>query len=188
MQRLNRPNRFAIWLAGLLTLVLVGTGGTLYTVLSPGSASFSPLVYPSPIPAKSTAALTQCPNPKGLVDFTSAEIAVATRDTSLMTVGQRPATKLETDSSLWSSLAIFNSRHATQPTLQFPGQEVILDAPSGPGAVIVASACGESLIAKTKVIDVVLLTSAGVRANCNDCTAQYYFIDRRGHALLYGAF
>jgi len=182
------PSRFTFWLAGLLSLVLVCTGVTLYAVLGSRSVSYSPLIYPSPIPARSSAALTLCPNPKGLVDFTSAEIAVATRDTSLMTAGELPATKFETDSSLWTSLAILNSRHATKPSTQFPGQEVITEAPSGPGAVIVTSACGRGLIAKTKVVNVVLLTSAGAQANCNDCTAHYYYLDRRGHALLYGVF
>jgi hypothetical protein len=184
----KRSNRFIIWLAGLLSLALAVTGVSLYAVLGSGSPSYSPLIYPSPIPAKASTALTQCPNQNGLVDFTSAEIAVATRDTSLMTVGERPATKFETDSSLWPSLALLNSRHATRPSTRFPGQEVIAQVPSDPGAMIVASACGQGLITKTKVIDVVLLTSAGVRANCNDCTAHYYFIDRRGHVLLYGLF
>jgi hypothetical protein len=185
---LNRSNRFTFWLAGLLSLVLVCTGVTIYAVLGSRSPSYSPLIYPSPIPAKASAALTQCPNQNGLVDFTSAEVVVATRDTSLMTVGEQPATKFQTDSSLWPSLASLNSRHATKPSTRFPGQEVIVEAPSAPSAEIVASACGKDLITKTKVIDVVLLTSAGVRANCNDCTAHYYYIDRRGHVLLYGLF
>jgi hypothetical protein len=34
---------------------------------------------------------------------------------------------------------------------------------------------------------VIPLNSAGVRT-CNDCTVNYYFIDRNGRALFYGIF
>lgn len=180
--------RLPVWLAGLVSLVLIGSGATLYILLSSGSPSFSLLVYASPLPAKPSSALAQCPNPKGLVAFTTTAIALAVRETSQMTVGGLPATKLETDPSFWSSLATLNSSRTTKSTSQYPRQEVIKGVPSAPGATIVASSCGEDLVLKTEVIFVVPLTSAGVRANCNDWTAQYYYIDRLGHALLHWVF
>ena len=188
MRGSKESNRLPVWLAGLLSLVLIGSGATLYIVLSSGSTSFSPVVYPSPIPAKPSSTLTQCPNPKGLVAFTTTAIALAVRETSQMTVGEGSATELETDPSFWSSLATLNSRSTTKSTSQYPRQEVLKGVPSAPGATIVASSCGKDLVLQTEVIFVVPLTSAGVRANCNACTAQYYYIDRLGHALLYWVF
>jgi hypothetical protein len=181
-------NRLPVWIAGLVSLALIGSGATLYIFLNSESPSFSLVVYPSPIPARPSSALTQCPNPKGLVAFTPASITLAVRETSQMTVGEQPATKLETDPSFWSSLVTLNSRRTTKSTSQYPRQEVIKGVPSAPGATIVAFSCGKDLVLKTEVIFVVPLTSAGVRANCNACTAQYYYIDRRGHALLYWVF
>ena len=188
MRKFGRSNRLPVCLVGLLSLVLVGTGAIFNAVPSSGSPAFSPLVYPSPIPAKTSAALAQCPNPNGLVAFTPTATSQAVRETSQVAVGELAATKRKTDPSFWSSLATFNSRRASKPTPQFPRKAFIKGVPSAAGAAIVASSCGRGLVAKTEVIDVVPLTSAGVRTNCNDCTAHYYYIDRLGHALLYGVF
>src|SRR5665213_436522 len=149
------------------------------------SPAFSPLVYPSPIPAKTSAALARCPNPKGLVAFTPTAISLAVRETSQIAMGGRPITKIGTDPSFWPSLAALSSGRAEKPTPKFPRQEVIKGVPAAPGATIVTSSCGIGLRAKSEVINVVPLTSATVRANCNDCTADYYYIDRLGHVLLY---
>jgi hypothetical protein len=114
--------------------------------------------------------------------------SLAVRETSQAAVGELPATKLKTDPSFWSSLATFNSRRTIKPTPKFPRQEFIKAVSSAPGATIVAISCGGGLVAMSEVIDVVPLTSAGVRTNCNDCMAHYYYIDRLGRALLYGVF
>jgi hypothetical protein len=187
MREIGRSKELSVWLVGLLSLVLVVTGAIFDAVPSSGYPKYSPLIYPSPIPAKTSAALAQCPNPKGLIAFTPLATSHAKRETSQVAVGKLPATKLKTDPSLWSSLATFNSRHASKPTPQFPGKELAKGVPSAPGATIVASSCGKGLIAKTEVIEVLPLNSPGVRT-CNDCTADYYYIDRLGHALLYGVF
>jgi hypothetical protein len=187
MRDIGRSKGLPVWLVGLLSLVLVVTNAIFDAVPSSGSPTYSPLIYPSPIPARTSEALVQCPNPKGLVAFTPIATSQAKRETSQVAVGELPATKLKTDPSLWSSLVKFNSRHASKKTPQFPRQEFNKGVPSAPGSAIVASSCGKNLVAKTEVIDVIPLNSAGVRT-CNDCTADYYYIDRRGHALLYGVF
>jgi len=185
MRGVEKSNRPPVWLVGLLALVLIGFGTELYTLVNSGPPSFSPLVYASSVPAKPSSALTQCPNPKGLIAFTPITIALAGHETYRMTVRRGAAAKADADPSYWSSLAIRGSGLAGKLTPQFPRQEIIKGVPSAPGAAIVASSCGRGLLAKTVVIDVVPLTSSGVRGNCNDCMAHFYYVDRLGHALLY---
>lgn len=187
MWKSGRSQGIPVWLVGLLSLVLVVTGAVFDAIPSSGSPTYSPLIYPSPIPAKASTAMAQCPNPKGLVAFTPSATSQAERETSKVAKGELPATRLKTDSSFWTSLAAFNSRRVSKKTPQFPRQEFIKGVPSGPGSAIVTSSCGRNLVAKTEVIYVIPLNSAGVRT-CNDCTVNYYFIDRNGRALFYGIF
>jgi len=181
-------HRSHVWVTGVVALVLIVTGATLYVLQSGGPPSFSRVVYPRPVPAKKSSVLTECPNPTGLTAFTTTTSARALRATSQMALGGQRATQQMTDPSFWSSLATLNPRSVVTPSPQYRRQEVVKGIPSAPGASIVAASCGEELLAKTQVIYAMPITSMGARTNCNDCTAHYYFIDRRGHALLYWVF
>jgi hypothetical protein len=187
MQRSSRSKGVPVWISGLLSLVLVVTGSTFDASLSYGSATYSPLVYPSPIPAKTSTAMSQCPNPKGLEVFTPIAISQAAHEASQVAAGKLPVTRLMTDPSFWSSLTAFRLHLARNKTPQFPHQEVIKGVPSGPGDAIVSKSCGKGLVAKTEVMEVIPLNAAGVQT-CNDCVTNYYFIDRLGHTLFYGVF
>lgn len=181
---------FNVWrvvLLGLFSLPLLVGGATLDVASSSGTPTYSPLIYPSPVSAASSAALAQCPNPQGLVSFTTRATLRAKWETNQVAVKDLPAAKLATDPSLWSSLASLNSRHDSYPTQNFPRSDLIKVTPITPDATTVETSCGEALIAKTVVIEVIPLNSAGIRT-CNDCTVNYYFIDRRDHVLLYGVF
>lgn len=187
MLRSGRSKGMPVWISGLLSLVLVVTGAILDAAPSFGSATFSPLVYPSPVPAKTSTAMAQCPNPNGLVVFTPTAISQADDETSQVAAGKLPETKLKTDPSFWSSLAAFNLHLASNKTPQFPRQEVFKGVPSGAGDAIISSYCGKGLVAKTEVMEVIPLNAAGVRT-CNDCVSNYYYVDRLGHTLFYGVF
>ena len=187
MARFGRSKVIPVWIGGLLSLVLVVAGAILGAAPSFGSVTFSPLFYPSPVPAKTSTAMAQCPNPKGLIVFTSTAISQADHETSQVAAGKLPVTKLKTDPSFWHSLAAFNLHLASNKTPRFPRQEVIKGALSGPGDATVSSSCGKGLVAKTEVMEVIPLNAAGVRA-CDDCVTNYYYVDRLGRTLFYWVF
>ncbi len=153
-----------------------------------GSSSLSPLEYPSPIKAMPSSALTPCPNPKGVISFDPRAISRALAETSVFAIKGKSVTRVALDPSAWPYLTNRTWGRTNPPTPNFPKQRIAKGTPSQPGATIVASSCGEGLLKKTEVIDVALVTASGTRAHCNDCVAHFYFIDRRGHSLLYEIF
>lgn len=183
MRKSGKMLRLPVRVVGILSIVVAGTA--LHTDPSSGSTRYSPSIYPRPVAALTSSTLHECPNPSGLRAFNSTAISQAVREISRVSQGRFPASKLETDPSFWSSLAAFNERTSKET---YQRQEFIKGVPSAPGATLMRSSCGKSLVTETEVIEAVPLKAAGVRTNCNDCTVHYYFVNRRGYVLLYWVF
>jgi hypothetical protein len=150
---------------------------------SPALASnaYTPSIYPPPVHSRG-GALAACPNPAGLESFNIAAITSATvlaRGYALIS----EATDLSiSDRAWWPQVRrMWRRRRLDKGSVgQISGQG---PAARNPYSVIVRFSCGQSVVAKSLVVDV------GPRPthapSCGDCVSQLFFVDRRNHPLIY---
>jgi hypothetical protein len=161
-------------------LIAATVGGGLASGAA-ASGVFAPSVYPPPAP--SHGAVAPCPSPDGLEPFsapaTSAAVASAGRyDKVSEAVDQRAS-----DRAWWPQVRTM--WRTGRPAKGVRSQVVDGSEPlSRSGyAVIVNASCGRSLVSLS------LQVTVGPRdMRCDACRSQLWFVDRRGHALLYYAY
>jgi hypothetical protein len=145
------------------------------------SGGFPPSIYPPPV--HSHGAVAPCPNADGLEPFTppatSAAVASAGRyDKVSEAVDQRAS-----DRAWWPQVRMM--WRTGKPAKGAENQVVDGSEPlSRSGyAVIANAACGHALVSLS------LQVTIGPRQmRCDACRSQLWFVDRRGHALLYYAY
>jgi hypothetical protein len=144
------------------------------------SNSYSPSIYQPPVHSRG-GALTACPNATGLESFNIAAItraAVIARRYGLISV----ATDLRVSDRAWWPQVRAIWRRRVKPLKELENQ--IVDgsealAKSG-YAVIARFSCGQSLVSKSLEV-----TIGPSHMRCAACRSQLWFVDRRGHTLLY---
>ena len=170
-----RPSLLRWGSAAVLIAAAAGAGAASGVAASGG---FPPSVYPAP--AHSRGAVSPCPNPEGLRQFTppvtSAAVASAGRYDRVS-----EAVDLRASDRAWWAAVRTVWRTGT------PGkgaENQVVDGSEALGrsgyAVIVRASCGESLVSRS------LQVTIGPRhMRCAACRSQLFFVNRRGHALLY---
>lgn len=171
----------ALWALLVAALVVAGTGVGAVAAAGRAEPHFSPLIYPAPVAAAHDGALPTCPNPRGLVPFTSATVRAAAQEAGDFGRATRQAERLASDRSFWSTLRepgpslSQGERDAAQPA----------SGTTGPGHLIIGYSCGSRLLRDTETVVLVPLQGNGQPQNCAACRAHLYYVDRLGHALLY---
>ena len=147
------------------------------------SNTYPPSVYPPPVPSRG-GALAACPNPAGLESFNIAATATAT----VLARGYArisEATDLRDADRAWWPQVRRMWRGRRTPPGEGVGMGIYRAGPAARSAypVIVKFSCGQSLVARSLVV------SVGARQThppyCGDCVSQLFFVDRRGHTLIY---
>jgi hypothetical protein len=169
---------------GLLALVVAALLVAGVAAEAGAAPRLSPSVYPTPVPAVHTGALSACPNPHGLVPFTSNAVRAAAAEASAYLRVSLAAERLVSDRSFWSSI---------QPRTQGPSSAASAEpfaaepasGATGPGHLIIGHSCGTRLLRRTETVVIVPLQADGQPQACLACRTSFFYIDRLGHALLY---
>jgi hypothetical protein len=192
-RRQRRHRRIAIVLMLLLAAVVFAAasgngppvGRAIGTGLArPGSSSqFPASVYPQPTHSRG-GALAACPNPSGLQPFTRADTSAAVRSASRYGQASEALDIRSSDRAWWPQVR--NTWRTRSP--RHAGASQTVSGPAAPASrsdysMIVRFSCGHSLVARSLVVGV------GPRQThapyCEACISHLFFVDRRGHALLY---
>ncbi len=172
----------ALWALLAAALVTAGTGVGAVAAANQTGTGYSPLIYPSPVAAAHEGALSTCPNPRGLVPFTSSTVRAAAREAGDFGQATRQAERLVSDRSFWSTL------RESGPHPLGQGQHDVAQPASGttgPGHLIIGHSCGSRLLRDTETVVLIPLQPDGQPQNCTACRTHLYYVDRLGHALLY---
>jgi hypothetical protein len=161
--------RRALPRGGLSTLALLLTATVGVSV---GSGGFTRSIYPPPVRSRG-GALTACPNPQGLQAVTAAAVTAAVKSATRFSPSSRAFDLRGSDRAWWPLI-----RRVPEPVNEVvDGSEPLTRSGY---SVIVRFSCGSSLVSKS------LEVTVGPRsARCDACRSQLFFVDRRGHALLY---
>ena len=167
------PIRRAFPRGGLSTLALLLTatvGVSVATATAPGG--FPRSIYPPPVRSRG-GALTACPNPQGLQPVAVAARTAAVKSATRFNPSSRAFDLRGSDRAWWPLVG----------RVPDPVNEVVDNSEpltrSG-YSVIVRFSCGSSLVSKS------LEVTVGPRnARCDACRSQLFFVNRRGHTLLY---
>ena len=171
---------------GLLALVVASLLLAGAQVEAGAAARLSPSVYPAPVPVVHTGALSSCPNPRGLVPFTSTAVRAAEAEASDYLQTSRAAERLVADRSFWSSIrGIGNEVGRAQAATGGPFAAEPAGGATGPGHLIIGHSCGTRLLRRTETVVMVPLQADGQPQTCDACRASFFYVDRFGHALLY---
>jgi hypothetical protein len=189
-RRRQRRHRFAAILLIVLTAVAVlavAQGGgpparpASATILTPGSSSrFPPSIYPPSVHSRG-GALAACPSPAGAERFTAAaRTAAITIASRYDRVGE--ATDVRNADRAWWP----NVRHMWRSG--GPGRgvsyQVVSGARIGPElaySTVIAYSCGRRLASDSLSV----YLGPRQRHGCDACVSSLFFIDRRGHPLIY---
>jgi hypothetical protein len=155
--------------------------GTVLAAPALASNMYPPSIYPPPVHSRG-GALAACPDPAGLESFNIAAIVTATVLARGYALISEASDLRDSDRAWWPQVRrMWRGRRPSKGSVgQISGQ--------GPAArsaysVIVRFSCGQSLVAKSLIVDV------GAREThppyCGDCVSQLFFVDRRGHTLIY---
>ena len=141
---------------------------------------FPAAVYPPPV-SSAGGALAACPSPAGLEPFDR-----RAKDSALRAASTYGRVSLDfdlrnSDRAWWPRLReLWRPDHpAAGATSEVAGG--LSPGPKTAYAVIVRYSCGLALVRKS----IAVYLAPRHRHNCDACVASVYFIDRRGHALIY---
>jgi hypothetical protein len=167
--------------SGVAWLLSAAAVAPVVGVASAAAGRFPPAVYPSPVPSAAGGALAACPNPAGLERFDlqakhSVLRAATTYGRVSLAVDMR-----NSDRAWWPRLReMWRSDHpAAGATSEVAGG--LSPGPKTAYAVVVRFSCGSTLVRKS----IAVYLAPRERHNCDACVSSVYFIDRRGHALIY---
>ena len=170
-----KPHCLRRWSVGVLLAATTGFGVASAAAASGG---FPSSVFPPPVHGRG--AVSRCPNPEGLVAFTpsvtSAAVASARRYDRISETADLRAS----DRAWWPQIRTM--WRAAKPETGIENQVVEGSERLGESdySVIARFSCGQSLVSKS------LQVAVGPRhMRCDACRSQLWFVDRRGHALLY---
>lgn len=154
-----------------------------------GAASSLPSsTYPPPIAAAHHGYLKECPNPEGIVPFTSTAVASAVREAADFPTASRAAQQLASDRSFWPML------HGSKPGFGLLTGDIAYSSEPigvgvhGPALYLIERSCGDRLVKATETVVLVPLQPDGQPQNCSDCRVRLLYIDRHGRPLLYFLF
>jgi len=162
---------------GLLAVLLATTVG-VGAATAFASGSFPPSNYPLPLAGEGAVSL--CPNPAGLEPFTRPATRAAVASASRYGRVSEAADLRASDRAWWPQVrrmwrAGRSAKGVDNQAVE--GSEALRQSAY---AAIARFSCGRSLVSLS--LQVVI----GPRdTNCDACRSQLWFVDRRGHALLY---
>ncbi len=189
-RRRQRHHRFAaivfLLLIAVAALAIASGSGpparpAIGTSLTPGSSSQLPAsTYPQPVHSRG-GALAACPSPAGAERFTA-----AVRTAAITIAGRYDRVSEATD--------LRNSDRAWWPDVRrmwrsgSPGRgvsyQVVTGASVGPGIAysgVIAYSCGRRLASDSLSV----YLGPRRRHGCDACISSLFFVDRRGHPLIY---
>ena len=163
---------------GSVAVLIAATAGT---GVASGTASsrFPPSVYPPPVHGRG--AVSPCPNPEGLAPFTPSVTSAAVESANRYLQLSKAIDLRASDQAWWPQVRAMWRRRG-KPAKGLENQVVDGSEPLDRSgyAVIARFSCGQSLVSKS------LQVTVGPRhMRCAACRSQLWFVDRRGHALLY---
>jgi hypothetical protein len=146
-------------------------------VAAAAGARFPASVYPPAVPSHG-GALAVCPNPAGLERFgrearTGAVTAAADYDRISRSVDLH-----DSDRAWWPAVRGLSSSGKPAP---YDAELIVTGSVAGPASAyagVVAASCGSPLVKKS-------LTVTLAPRHRDGCDASVFFVDRRGHALIY---
>jgi hypothetical protein len=164
---------------GSVAVLLAATAGAGVASGAAASGGFPPSIYPPPVHGRG--AVSPCPNPEGLDPFTPSVTSAAVESANRFLQVSEAIDLHDSDRAWWPQVRAMWRRRGT-PAKGLENQVVDGSEPldSSGYAVIARFSCGQSLVSKS------LQVTIGPRhMRCDACRSQLWFVDRRGHALLY---
>lgn len=144
------------------------------------ASQFPVSIYPAAVNSHG-GGLDACPNPSGLESFTATTRKRAAQIASSYGRISVAVDLRNSDPAWWPQVrALWHSRRPAQGT----ANHVVDGSSLGPDIayhVVVRYSCGSALVTKSLAV----YLAPGQRHGCNACVARIFFIDRRGHALIY---
>ena len=170
--------RPALLRRGSVAVLIAATAGASVASGAAASGGFPPSIYPPAV--HSRGAVSACPNPEGLHPFTPPVTSAAVASASRYDRVSEAVDLRASDRAWWPQVR-------TMWRTGRPGKGVENQVADGSEpldrsgyAVIVRFSCGQSLVSRS------LQVTIGPRhMRCAACRSQLFFVDRRGHALLY---
>jgi hypothetical protein len=158
--------------------VLIAAAAAAGVASGAAASSGPPSIYPAPV--HSRGAVSPCPSPEGLDRFTPQATSAAVESASRHGQVSEAVDLGASDLAWWPQVRRMwrTGKSAKGLANQVVDGSEPLDR-SG-YAVIVNASCGRSLVSKS------LQVTIGPRhMRCAACRSQLWFVNRRGHALLY---
>jgi len=189
-RRRQRRHRLAAIVSMLLTAVAVlaiASGGgpparpAIGTSLASGNSSqFPPSIYPQPVHSRG-GALAACPSPAGAERFTAAARTAAITIAGRYDRVGEAAELRSSDRAWWPDV-----RRMWRPDSAARGvaHQVVYGTSVGPKiaySVVIAYSCGRRLASESLSV----YLGPRHRHGCDACISSVFFIDRRGHPLIY---
>jgi hypothetical protein len=163
---------------GSVAVLIAATAGAGVASGAAASSGFPPLIYPPPVHGR--AAVSSCPSPEGLGSFTASVTSAAVESATRYDRVSEAVDLRASDRAWWPQVRTL--WHTGKPAKGAANQVVDGSEPldiSG-YAVIARFSCGKSVVSRS------LQVTIGPRhMRCDACRSQLWFVDRRGHALLY---
>jgi hypothetical protein len=162
-------------------LIAVTAGAGLASGVAGAAGVFSPPIYPPPV--QSHGAVSPCPNPGGLEPFSASARSAAVVSAGRYDKVSEAVDQRASDRAWWPQVRMM--WRTGKPAKGSESQVVDGSEPLARSgyAVIVNASCGHSLVSLS------LQVTVGPRQmRCDACRSQLWFVDRRGHALLYYAY
>jgi hypothetical protein len=163
---------------GSVAVLIAATAGAGVASGAAASSGFPPLIYPPPVHGRG--AVSSCPNPEGLDPFTASVTSAAVESASRYDRVSEAVDLRASDRAWWPQVRTL--WHTGKPAKGAANQVVDGSEPLDRSgyAVIARFSCGKSLVSRS------LQVTIGPRhMRCDACRSQLWFVDRRGHALLY---
>jgi hypothetical protein len=170
--------RPALLRRGSVAVLIAATAGASVASGAAASGGFPRSVYPPPV--HSRGAVSPCPNLEGLDLFTPSVTTAAVESASRYDRASEAVDLRAADRAWWPHVRTI--WRTGRPGKGVESQVVDGSEPLDRSgyAVIVRFSCGQSLVSRS------LQATIGPRhMRCSACRSQLFFVDRRGHALLY---
>lgn len=161
-----------------VAVLLAAMAGVGVASAAAASGGFPSSVFPPPVHGRGAVSL--CPNPEGLVPFTPVVTSAAVESARRYDRVSEAADIRASDRAWWPHIR--TTWRTGKPQKGMANQVVEGAEPLGESdySVIARFSCGQSLVSKS------LQIAIGPRhTRCDACRSQLWFVDRRGHALLY---
>ena len=144
------------------------------------SRGFPPSIYPPPV--HSRGAVSPCPNPDGVELFAPSVTRAAVQSARRYDRVSEAVDLRASDRAWWPEV---RTMWRTEKPGKGAGPVVDGSEPLDKSgyAVIVRSSCGKSLVKQSLQV-----TIGPPHMRCEACRSQLFFVDRRGHALLYNVY